>query len=144
MWICSGCGASSPSVPRQIIATIITLNTTGKWPAIFFYKLSFLRHLYSSFTRTRVTLVYLYLLICLKAATTVQNYCAVKDVLQWQWLHHKVSYTATKMRKHTSGCLVDFDTAGEIHPLAVTMLLYPTAVWFLLTVSPFDRELVLT
>ena len=32
------------------------------------------------------------------------------------------------MRKHTSEFLVDFDTAGEIHPLAVTMLLYPTAV----------------
>ena len=43
-------------------------------------------------------------------------------------LHHKVSCTATKMRKHTSEFLVDFDTAGEIHPLAVTMLLYPTAV----------------
>ena len=48
-----------------------------------------------------------------------------------------------KWEKHTSEFLVDFDTGGEIHPLTVTMLLYPTAVWFLLTVSPFDRELVL-
>lgn len=66
MWICSGCGVPSPSVLRQIIATIITPNTTGKWPAIFFRKpVSFLHNFYSSFTRTRITLVDLYLLICL-------------------------------------------------------------------------------
>ena len=33
-----------------------------------------------------------------------------------------------KREKHTSGFLVDFDTAGEIHLLTVTMQLYPTAV----------------